>query len=140
MLNAVTEKTGTAGAVLVRSVIPVAGINLMMINRNISSDSGNLPFSKDKIISESLKLYRIIASGPGRLTQAFNITGRNNGLDLTDFNSGLYILNSRGTEQVFENNNVTVIKSPRIGVSSGKDMHLRFFIDVKKFLNIKEEK
>jgi DNA-3-methyladenine glycosylase len=63
MLNLVTEAKGYPAAVLIRAVEPVQGIDLMKMRRK----------------SEAL---RSLASGPGKLCQAFAIDRSLNGADL----------------------------------------------------------
>jgi DNA-3-methyladenine glycosylase len=104
MLNAVTEKTGVPGAVLIRAARPVSGMEIMMDNRQV-------------------RKKRIIADGPGKLTQAFGIDLKDNGKDLTRGSSCLKIYNyAIGTA------NIKVKRSYRIGLSKGNDRQLRFMI------------
>jgi DNA-3-methyladenine glycosylase len=63
-LNAVTDQTGKASAVLIRAVEPLEGIELMRARRGSVRD-------------------RDLARGPGRLTQAFGIGRDHNRFDLT---------------------------------------------------------
>ena len=102
MLNAVTEKEGIPGAVLIRAVRPVSGIEIMISNRHASS-TGNL------------------THGPGKLTEAFGITLDDNGRDLTQESSCLNIC-----DHGIDSGRVRIKRSNRIGLSRGKDMQLRF--------------
>ncbi len=61
-MNVVCAEEGVAEAVLIRSVVPIAGIEQMEVNRQ-----GRKP----------------LAEGPGRLCQAMGITRSLNGADLT---------------------------------------------------------
>ncbi len=109
-LNVVTEIDGTAGAVLIRAVEPLTGIELMKKKRN----------KKD--------IY-LLTNGPAKLTQAFGITGKQNGMDLID-----------GTLNIFEEKKgppVTVVRSKRIGISAGKDDMLRFYVRDNPFVSVK---
>lgn len=63
LLNVVTERQGTPGAVLIRAVIPLDGIKEMSRRRGT-----------DKLTD--------LARGPGRLAQAFGITLAHNRADL----------------------------------------------------------
>jgi DNA-3-methyladenine glycosylase len=63
MLNVVAAPEGTPHAVLIRSIEPIAGIELMAERRK-----GTVPY----------------AEGPGRLCQALSITGADNGTGLTE--------------------------------------------------------
>lgn len=98
-LNAITMPVGKAGCVLIRAVEPIEGMDLMIVRRKNSEN---------------------VTSGPGRLTQAFGITLKNNGDDLTS--SSLYILDNK--DQI---GNIRVSK--RVGITKHADAYLRFFID-----------
>ncbi len=63
-VNAVTDRTGTPGAVLIRAAEPLEGLDVMRARRGPVPD-------------------RDLARGPGRLTQAFAIDRRLNRADLT---------------------------------------------------------
>ncbi len=99
-LNVVTEPQGTAGAVLLRAVEPVDGTELMRANRGVHDD-------------------RMLASGPGRLAQAFGIGRAFNGADLTK--PPLYLARGRTRR-------VPVRTSPRIGIRVATDRLWRFSI------------
>jgi len=105
MLN-VNAKTGKLGAVLIRGVEPIEGIEIMKKNRGIN-DTKNL------------------TNGPGKLTKAFGIDKRHNGLDLT------------GDELFIEDSDekVEVVKSTRIGITKGKNKMLRFYIKSNRFVS-----
>ncbi|MCL6472261.1 MAG: DNA-3-methyladenine glycosylase [Firmicutes bacterium] len=102
LLNVVTGPEGTAGAVLIRAVEPVSGIDEMMKNRPV----------KNKVN---------LTNGPGKLTKALKVDINDNGTDLTSDTSDLYI--AAGLMSSFK-----VVNSPRIGISSGTDLLLRFAI------------
>ncbi|MFZ5902621.1 MAG: DNA-3-methyladenine glycosylase [Chloroflexota bacterium] len=68
MLNAVTEREGFPAAVLIRAVQPVEGAEVMSARRK----------GRDTL-------------GPGKLTQAMGIGKSQNGTDLTETGSGLWI-------------------------------------------------
>jgi DNA-3-methyladenine glycosylase len=106
MLN-VNAKTGKLGAVLIRALEPLEGIEIMKKNRGIS-DTKNL------------------TNGPGKLTKAFKIDKRHNGLDLTK--DELFIEDS-------SQERVEVVKSTRIGLSKGKSKMLRFYIKNNRFVS-----
>lgn len=105
MMN-VNAKTGKLGAVLIRALEPLEGIEIMKKNRGIN-DTRNL------------------TNGPGKLTKAFGIDKRHNGMDLTK--DELFIEDSDEKPRV--------IKSKRIGLSKGKSKLLRFYIEGNEFVS-----
>lgn len=102
-LNVVTEKTGIASAVLIRALEPLKGITEMKKNRGVND------LSK-------------VASGPGKLTKAFQITLKENGLDITDPSSYMNIYELIKPEQF------QIVQTTRIGIRLAKDFPWRFYI------------
>ena len=109
--NVVTEKQNVPGAVLIRALEPIRGIESMKKNRRIS-DVLNL------------------TNGPGKLTEAMNITGKQNGLDLTK-SKELFICKSEEKER-FE-----VVSTKRIGIKVGVDKPWRLYIKNNRFVSRK---
>jgi DNA-3-methyladenine glycosylase len=93
------SKTKKAGAVLIRSILPIEGINKMVVHRN-SKNIGDL------------------ANGPGKLTRALLIDRSHNGLDLTDSACSLHIENGKTPRRI--------LAAPRIGISVATEMNWRF--------------
>ncbi len=112
MLNVVTEREGFPAAVLIRAIQPIEGEVIMSRRR-----SGRDTF------------------GPGKLTQAMGITKSENGVDLTESASGLWI--EAGIS--IPNSNVT--KGPRVGLNNTpepwKSKPWRFLVKGWK-INIKD--
>jgi len=102
LLNVVTGEEGCAGAVLLRAVEPASGIELMMHNRPV-------------------KKIADLTNGPGKLTKALKVDINNNGTDMAHRGGGLFI--TAGIPEA-----VSIHKSPRIGISAGTNMLLRFSI------------
>ncbi len=100
LLNVVTERDGTAGAVLIRGLEPREGLDLMLRNQERNEPGGLL-------------------NGPGKITRALEITRQLNGWDLTR-GEELYI--TRGKRKSGE----TVAAGPRIGIRKGLDKPWRF--------------
>jgi len=100
MLNVVTEPEGTPGAVLIRALEPVEGIELMKKRRK-TQDIKNL------------------TNSPGKLTQALGITIEDNGADLAG--SHLWVKEGRGEK-------FDIVSTGRIGIKVGKNLKLRFYI------------
>ncbi|HVE77214.1 MAG TPA: DNA-3-methyladenine glycosylase [Actinomycetota bacterium] len=96
--NVVTGKEGAAGAVLLRAVEPLIGLDLMAERRG----------TDDK---------RLLARGPARLSQAFAFGRDHNGLDLVDGPAWV----GRTTRIKGE-----IRQTPRIGLKPGMDQPWRF--------------
>ncbi|MEW6605517.1 MAG: DNA-3-methyladenine glycosylase [Thermoproteota archaeon] len=88
-----------AGAVLIRGIEPVQGIDFMRQFRPV-----------DDILS--------LTSGPGKLTRALKITSALNGVDMTDPTSELYIESGKKPEHI--------LATPRIGITRATDKEWRF--------------
>jgi len=106
-LNSTTENEGEAGAVLLRAVQPLRGIEEMQRRRGT-----------DKLAE--------LASGPGKLTRAMGISGSLNGEDLVTSNR-LYVLT--GTAQA------EIAASPRIGLNVATETRWRYFIEDNPFVS-----
>lgn len=107
LLNAVTEREGFPAAVLIRSIHPIYGIEMIAQRR------GNIPPSQ-------------WTNGPAKLCQALGIDGRLNGIDLCSPSSPLRI--EEGKPIADEK----VKTSARIGLNSvpqpWKDIPWRFYV------------
>lgn len=101
-LNAVTEGDGSPGAVLIRGIVPLEGLDFMRSMRSMRPG-----------IADSR-----LADGPGKLCQAFAITGALNGADLT---TGPELFIEAG-EPAAER---AVIATPRIGVRGDAETRAR---------------
>jgi len=109
LFNVTAEREGVPGAVLVRALEPLEGIELMRKRRGT-------------------KLEKELTSGPGKLTKAMAITRAHHGFDLTSSNSELLIV--EGEPQDF-----VIGSSHRIGVSADLERKLRFYIDGNPFVS-----
>ena len=80
-LNFVTERSGEPAAVLIRGAVPVENGDRLAQNR----------FGREM---EELTSYqrKNFLNGPGKLCKGLDLTRAQNGLDLTDPDSGLYLL------------------------------------------------
>jgi DNA-3-methyladenine glycosylase len=108
LLNVVAHEKGKAGAVLIRAIEPIEGIEEMKKNRKI------------KNVLE-------LANGPGKLTKALAIDKSLNGIDSTNEKNQISFYNS---EENFE-----IASSHRIGVTKDLPKKLRFFIKNNKFVS-----
>jgi DNA-3-methyladenine glycosylase len=99
-----------AGAVLIRGIEPVEGIELMRRFRPV-----------DDIFS--------LTSGPGKLTQALNITSLLNGTDMTNSESEIYIEFGKRPKHI--------VTTPRIGITRAMDKEWRFVDPLSPFISHK---
>ena len=101
-LNAIAGTSGTPGCVLIRALEPVAGVALMARRRGVAAETVG------------------VANGPGKLTEALGITGRQNGTDLT---AGVLVVAPPDAPREF-----SIARGPRIGIARAVDLPLRFWI------------
>ena len=106
-LNVTTQSEGLPGAVLIRGVEPVEGLEIMRRLR------GNVPDSE-------------LTNGPGKLTKAFAIDKSQNKLDITK--RGQLFFTSR------EDDDFEIWSSTRIGIRSGLDRLWRFYVKGNPFV------
>jgi len=109
--NVVTGEVGKGSAVLIRSLEPIDGIDLMKKFRQ-----------KDDV--------HILTNGPAKLCQALKIDKKLNGDDLKTSNE-IFIAEPDKNEK-FE-----VVITKRIGIEKSKDLLLRFYIKENKFVSKK---
>lgn len=102
--NAVAETDGAAGAVLLRALTPLEGLEAMRAARGPAA-------ARD----------RDLCSGPAKLTQALGIDGAFNGADLTT-GSDVTIV-SDGIEPP-----ARPVRTTRIGLSAGADRRWRWYV------------
>ena len=100
MLNVVTEPLGETGAVLIRALEPVIGVDLMRARRGLDDE-------------------RLLCSGPGKLCQALGIALVMHGTDLVT-SDRLWIAPGEAPREVST--------SGRIGISRGQAHPWRYWI------------
>jgi DNA-3-methyladenine glycosylase len=93
-----------AGAVLIRTIVPEKGIEIMMKNRNTSNKKN-------------------LTNGPAKLTQALGITKEHYGVDLTT-KSEIFI--TKGVEMQKK-----IVANQRIGIKKATDRLWNFKILIK---------
>ena len=108
LLNFVAKRNGTAGAVLIRAVRPVEGLELMLKNRPTQASN--------------------LTNGPGKLTRALGIDDSYNGADITNEKSDLYVTS-------FITSQFNVITAGRIGINKGREKMLRFYVKDNAFVS-----
>ena len=112
-LNIVSGKEGEGEAVLIRALEPIEGIELMQKRRKT-----------EKI--------ETLCNGPGKLTQAFGITKKQNNLSLIDGgDDDLRILNGEKIQET------EIVTATRVGLAKGQgdELMLRFYIKGNRFVS-----
>jgi len=102
LFNIVTESEGKPGAVLLRALEPLWGIDIMKRRRRNG---------------------RNLTNGPGRLTVALGIDIKDNGADIVNGDRGLNVFNLREKRRGFK-----IIRTGRVGINKGKEKLLRFLM------------
>jgi DNA-3-methyladenine glycosylase len=107
-LNFVCEEEGSASAVLIRAIEPAAGLARMRKRRGLDD-------------------VRLLCSGPGKLTEAFGVTGAHNGfaLDRPPFE-----LRARRTAVP-----IALAVGPRIGITKAVEQPWRYGLAGSRFLS-----
>jgi len=117
-LNISCLPEGDAGCVLIRALEPLEGIEAMAEARGLQSND----FS-------SVRSLRAIASGPGKLCEALQITrSRDNGKDMLSPGSDLVVIDDGYRAKKI---NIT----PRIGITKSAAMPLRYLIAENAFVS-----
>ena len=108
-INVVTGNDGEGSAVLLRAVEPLEGLDVMRRHRGVTLD-------------------RLLCAGPGRLTQAFGIGRRHNGLDLVS-GGDLYIAEGEPVPPA------RIAAGPRVGITVGMERPWRMVDATSPFLS-----
>ena len=106
LFNIVTEPEFSAGAVLLRAIRPLHGLDFMANNRGFKGE-----------LSEKNKIN--LCNGPGKLTQAYGINGESHQIHIGLENSTIQIFRPR-------KKNLDVSTDGRIGISKATDFPWRF--------------
>jgi DNA-3-methyladenine glycosylase len=107
MLNVVCEPTGRTGAVLIRAVEPLAGLEIMRARRGV-------------------EVERALCCGPGRLCRALGVTLADHGRDLVE-DATMWLEDGSPPARTWA--------SGRIGISRGTDRPWRFFDPASPFVS-----
>lgn len=102
--NVVTGPEGEGGAVLVRALSPMAGLDEMRTAR------------------PRARRDRDLCNGPAKLAQALGIDGTHNGVDVCDPDSPVRLLDDGGRPTV------EPVSGPRIGISRAVDAPWRWYL------------
>ncbi len=105
-LNVVCGVEDVAGAVLLRALEPVAGLEEMRVRRGVADP-------------------RLLCSGPGRLCQALGVTREHDGLP---FDRPPFELRPRRAEP-------ELVRGPRIGITKAVELPWRYGLAGSRFLS-----
>ncbi len=114
--NVVTGTSGKGTAVLIRAVEPIDGMDIMIKNR----------FGRE-LRNEKEKFN--LTNGPGKVCQAFSITKKHYGIDLTG--DEIFILGSKKLKEE------EIGISQRIGIKKSVHLPWRFFIKNNQYISRK---
>jgi len=114
--NIVTDREDVAGAVLIRAVEPLFGIPTMIKRRKQTA-------------------LQNLTNGPGKLTEAFGITRKHSGHDLTL--EPLYVAESIKKDQADCETPIQVKATKRIGISRAKNRPLRFYLLGNPYVSVR---
>jgi DNA-3-methyladenine glycosylase len=114
--NVVTGIEGKGTAVLIRAVEPMEGEEIMIKNR----------FNR-KLKSEKEKFN--LTNGPGKVCQAFSITKKHYGIDLTG--NEIFLLDNK----IIKDDEIGI--SQRIGIKKSVHLPWRFFINNNSYISRK---
>jgi DNA-3-methyladenine glycosylase len=104
--NVVCDEEGVGAAVLLRALAPTTGIETMRARRGVADE-------------------RLLASGPGRLTQALAITDMHDGADL----------GREPFDVAPPPHEVEVVASPRVGITRATDRPWRYSLADSTFVS-----
>ncbi len=110
-MDIVTGEEGVPSSVLLRSLEPLEGIDIMKENRG-----------KQKLIE--------LTTGPGKLVQALGIEYKYDGYNIYQPDSKIYIVDD-GYEVE------DIVQTTRVGISKAKDLKNRFYIKNSKYISKK---
>ena len=109
MLNVLVKGGPRDGLILIRALEPTRGIELMRKRRGVED-------------------VRRLCSGPGKLTQALDITRRQHEIDLCSDPAHSF--------RECKSANVNVVADPRIGISRSKEFPWRFTLRGSPFVSV----
>jgi DNA-3-methyladenine glycosylase len=108
-LNAIAQRAGRPGCVLIRALEPVAGLRAMARRRGVVASSTRL------------------AAGPGNVTRALGIGVRDNGADL--------VASRLPIEPPDRPREFRIARGPRVGITRARDLPLRFWVAGNAFVS-----
>jgi DNA-3-methyladenine glycosylase len=113
--NVVCDADGVGAAALLRALEPMHGIDVMRGRRGAVDE-------------------RLLASGPGRLTEALGITTAYDGVEIA-LRQRLQQSVASGVQLVRPRREVNVVASPRVGITRATDLPWRYSLAGSSFVS-----
>lgn len=113
--NTVCLPAGKAEAVLVRAIEPAFGLDAMRRRRHVARELD-------------------LTNGPGKLCEALDIDRSQDGADLCDPDSPVFIARNPGLKQTLAKLG-PMITTTRIGITQAADLPLRFYLGGSRFVS-----
>lgn len=113
--NAVCQPKGVAEAVLIRAVEATFGETIMKENRPVAE-------------------IRDLTNGPGKLCAALDVDREQDGVDICDAASPLFIAKNP-TLELFRKERGPMVSTTRIGITKAADLPLRFYLHGSPFIS-----
>jgi len=114
-VNAVCQSAGVAEAVLIRAIEPTFGEEFMKKERHVIK-------------------ARELTNGPAKLCEALKIERSEDGMDLCQHNSALFIAENPNAEE-FRRKRGPLITATRIGITKAAALPLRFYLEKSDFVS-----
>ncbi|GAC1429314.1 MAG: DNA-3-methyladenine glycosylase [Chloroflexota bacterium] len=125
-LNAVTGEEDEAAAVLIRSLEPSRGRDLMQLARGRGAAADRSP--------------RDLTNGPGKLCQALGLTREQNGLDLTAPPLAIARASQPSGGAAAPVPDSTVVVTTRIGITRDVALPWRFYVRGSPFVSVRDRR
>jgi DNA-3-methyladenine glycosylase len=117
--NVVCCEEGVAGAVLLRALEPLTGIEEMAAARAARRPAGTAPTVRD------------LCRGPANLTTALGVTGEDDGDDLLSRSSPVRLLDDGSPPP----GGPHLARGPRIGITKATDVEWRFWVAASRYVS-----
>ncbi len=136
--NAVTAPAGTAEAVLIRALEPLAGRELMRANRGLPDTTGQPVSDLTRVEDERGRITegRFLCGGPGKLCRAYGLDRALDGADLTT-NERFWIAKPPPELGIATPRTEDILATTRIGITRGAELPWRYYLRGEPYLSRK---
>ena len=136
--NAVTAPAGTAEAVLIRALEPLAGMELMRSNRGLPETAEQTSTELTQLQPARIRLTRglFLCGGPGKLCRAYGLDRTLDGDDLT--NAGRFWIAKPPLELgIAAPYPEQIVATTRIGITRGAELPWRYYLRGETYISRK---